>query len=671
MHSQLENPSPALNNREVALDLANRNFAVFPLCDWNKDGNWRPIRGWQTGASSDPIIIADWFRQWPDARLGLPAGEHNRFSVIDVDVKGGKDGVASLAALGFPDIEAMTPVRVRTPSGGWHLYFRYDPRLKNTVSKIGDGLDVRTERGLVMAPGSFKDGHHYQSVGAPLGSVELPDFPESLIPPPPPERERVDTVTGATEGQRDWATAYLAKLADTLADTGQGARHDTLNSTAYWAGGAAAHGFLTYGQAETALLAAAKACGLPDDEAEGTIEAAFYDGLDDPISGFPPGISDDDFDDDEDDLIGDVPANDNIDHPKVSRLRFLSPDDCENAPHRPYVIKNFIAEGDVVCIYGAPGAGKSLIAPYLAYAVAQGEPAFGLKTKAGAVFYVAAEDSRGMTNRVRALKLRRGTDAGNFWLVDGVSDLLIEKSLDLAALLKEVEKQRPALIVIDTLAMAFPGLQENDSQGMGRVMANARKLAQWGAAVLLIHHDTKAQTPTPRGHSILNGALDMAMQMFPLNDSGAVKGKMSKNRNGPCTLDIAFRIESVALGADEDGDTITAPISIDLDAGSLSRTVKLTQSEKASLDLLKGLLGNELSIPEAEWRDACIDSRTVSASEIYASRKTAFNRSYRGLSSKGVVRTIEDRVALVGVVECFDDDLDNLVDDGEEDDLIG
>jgi hypothetical protein len=61
----------------------------------------------------------------------------------------------------------------------------------------------------------------------------------------------------------------------------------------------------------------------------------------------------------------------------------------------------------------------------------------------------------------------------------------------------------------------------------------------------------------------------------------------------------------------------------------------------------------------------------VSASEIYASRKTAFNRSYRGLSSKGVVRTIEDRVALVGVVECFDDDLDNLVDDGEEDDLIG
>jgi predicted ATP-dependent serine protease len=201
----------------------------------------------------------------------------------------------------------------------------------------------------------------------------------------------------------------------------------------------------------------------------------------------------------------------------------LSPGECADAPSRGYIIKGFVAPGDVGCIFGAPGAGKSLISPHLGYAVAQGRGAFGMRTKAGRVFYVAAEDPHGMRGRVSALKLRHG-DADDFTLVEGVSDLLAKGSPDFTALLAAVAEHKPSLIFIDTLAMAFPGLEENSAEDMGRVVALARRLTAHGAAVVLIHHDTKAGTPTPRGHSLLNGALDMALQLFARDETGIVRG---------------------------------------------------------------------------------------------------------------------------------------------------
>ena len=49
-----------------------------------------------------------------------------------------------------------------------------------------------------------------------------------------------------------------------------------------------------------------------------------------------------------------------------------------------------------------------------------------------------------------------------------------------------MRERRPALVVIDTVAMAFPGLIENDADAMGRVVAVARALTEHGAAVLLV-----------------------------------------------------------------------------------------------------------------------------------------------------------------------------------------
>ncbi len=341
----------------------------------------------------------------------------------------------------------------------------------------------------------------------------------------------------------------------------------------------------------------------------------------------------------------------------AARLTFLSPSDCEAAPSRGYVIKGLVAPGDIGCIFGAPGAGKSLIAPFLAYAVAQGRDAFGMRVKQGGAFYVAAEDPHGMRGRVKALKAAYG-NADGFRLVEGVSNLSHD-SPDLVALAEAVEAQRPALVILDTLAMSFPGLEENSAEAMGGVVAVARHLAQWGAAVLLVHHDTKAEGGTPRGHSLLNGALDVALHVK--RDEGVIRAKLTKNRNGTTERDIAFTIATEDGGTDEDGDVITLPRCRELSSDPMA--VKLTPAEAAAVQALRQLCTESDDVSEAIWRDACMVQGALSDSPNPDSRARVFRRVKDSLTGQGLIvrfvptgRTeMHVRLSDINGLDAFDD----------------
>ena len=322
---------------------------------------------------------------------------------------------------------------------------------------------------------------------------------------------------------------------------------------------------------------------------------------------------------------------------KTDGLTFLKPSECAAAESRRHVIKGLVAEGDVACIVGAPGVGKSLLAPRLGYAVAQGQGIFGMRVRQGGVLYVAAEDQHGMRGRVAALRREQG-EADDFALVAGVSDLLSKGSEHPKRLREAVKARRPSLVIIDTLAMAFPGLEENSAEGMGRVVAVARSLTKWGAAVILIHHDTKdGQQGLPRGHSLLNGALDVALHLSRGED-GIVRAKLTKNRNGSTERDIAFIIGTQTLGIDEDGDSITAAVCHELDPGSApERKDHLTPSAKAAYETFHDVLDGREAVPEGELREACVGGRKVSAADDSDSRRRAYKRAVEELVRKGKI----------------------------------
>lgn len=156
--------SAAPNLMRAALDLASKGYLVFPL----RPGTKLPFRGSHgfEDASNDPEQLATWWGERPRANVAIATG-HGGLFVLDVDVKDGKPGLASLDALiAKTGLDLARCAIVDTPSGGLHLYFR-DERLAQlglSAKWLGDGLDgldVRGVGGYVVAPPSVIDGKAY------------------------------------------------------------------------------------------------------------------------------------------------------------------------------------------------------------------------------------------------------------------------------------------------------------------------------------------------------------------------------------------------------------------------------------------------------------------------------------------------------------------------------
>jgi len=615
---------PHPGNLAVALDLVRNGFAVFPC---KPDKTPLTARGFKD-ATNNPAAVLSWWTAHPDALPALPTGARNGIAVLDLDRHhAGQDGFAALRDLGL-DPATLSPATVDTPNAGHHLYFGHAEGVTTSGRHLPKGVDVRGEGGYVIAPGAvLPDGRVYRPT-RPLDRNALPAWPAALLPParddenltaqcgdaPPVDWPEVRRALPFIDPDCDRDTWIRVGMALHAASEGSAKAFELWDT---WSADAVEPGKYVARSMAGQWRSFARRVGVDI----GTLfhiaaEFGWTRG---------PQIDADDFDD-----LPSPPT------PTPSALTFLSPADCEASPARGYTIKGFIAPGDVACIFGAPGAGKSLIAPHLGYAVAQGRATFGMRAKAGGVFYVAAEDPHGMRGRIRALKDEYG-DADRFHLVEGVSNLLAEKSPDLLALVDAVKERRPALIVVDTLAMAFPGLEENDAKSMGRIVAVARTLARWGAAVVLIHHDTKAEGATPRGHSILNGALDVALHV-KRDENGVIRGRLTKNRNGTCERDIAFKIEVEECGFDEDGDAVTLPRCFELLGSPLRDTLaKLSRPERVSLSTL-GELG---TATRKRWREATVTNDALTSGEAPEARTKAFNRAVASLTEKRLIRVTD------------------------------
>ena len=636
-------------NLQAALALAAAGFAVFPARAENK----RPhVKDWQKVATTDAAQIRRWFTKYPDAMPAIPTGRRNGVAVLDLDVRDGKDGVAAIRALGL-DLDTLSTCTVATPSGGLHLYFRWSEGMGNSAAGLPSGVDVRGEGGFVIAPGASNGLGCYAPLSGSL-AIELRDWPEALRPVfhTPSEgsgepsglpfhviREALMALPngGDDYGQRDnWLKIGMALHCETGGDEdGREAWHEW---SGQWPG-------YDEGATDTAWDSFRSEGGvtgwtiITDAERHGWHNAAVAElrrqnDAERMLSLFNQCFTEEELAE-IDALIGTVGEGqvEARSAHEPSRLTFLTPAECAALPARPYVIKGLLAQGDVAAIVGAPGAGKSLLAPLLGYAVAQGAEVFGRRTRQGGVFYVAVEDGHGMRGRLSALRQNHG-EADAFHLVSGVSDLLSKKG-ELAELRAAMMAHRPALIIIDTLAIAFPGLEENTAEGMGQVVAAARSLTNWGAAVILIHHDTKAGDGLPRGHSLLNGALDVSIALE--RDGDVVACELSKNRNGPTALSIAFSIGTRNVGVDEDGDPITAAIAEEVSGPVHTRESRLSVSAAAAMATLRQLTEEGQPVSEEDWRDACVDGRKVSASEVLKSRQVAFRRAAAALGQRGLV----------------------------------
>ncbi len=133
--------------------------------------------------------IIDWWTQYPHANIAVATGKVSGIVVIDIDINHtkGKYGDASLEQLEM-DNKSKLPndVYADTGGGGLHYIFEYpqDVEIKNSASRLGVNLDVRSDSGYIIAePSLHISGNEYawDSESDPLNGAIIPPMPQWLI----------------------------------------------------------------------------------------------------------------------------------------------------------------------------------------------------------------------------------------------------------------------------------------------------------------------------------------------------------------------------------------------------------------------------------------------------------------------------------------------------------
>lgn len=315
---------------------------------------------------------------------------------------------------------------------------------------------------------------------------------------------------------------------------------------------------------------------------------------------------------------------------------------------RPQIVEGLLRAGDIACIYGQPGVGKSILAPYLGYCVALGMPFFGRATKVGKVLYVAAEDYDGIVSRYKAKKIRIG-QTQNYRITGAIYDLYEPYSHDPSKytnanqLIKYIIDEDISVVVLDTLSRSFPGLDENNHRSMTQLLDNVECIASVrNTTVILVHHDSKADAGRPRGHGSLWARLDTAIYL-QRRQSGLVSCSVEKNKTRQSGETFKFSIHAVEAGYDNGLSLITAPMLTEMVDGSTCSTREYSKAELAALQILEELR-QAGSVSEREWLAACATGYRVSSASQPADRARVARRVIQSLKGYGVIDLVNGNV---------------------------
>ncbi len=178
----------------IALWYAQMGFRVIPL----KPGSKEPqIADWPNKATTDEATIRGWWRQWPNANIGIVTGRHRDgfFCVLDFDPRNGGNWYDDVG----PDILPPTWV-VHTGGGGRHFYYKTDRPLP--CRKLPDGVDLKGEGGYVVAPPSIITdnegrviGEYGWEVGGGPSDLPMAPLPEWVKPFAEQSGEKYYTMT--------------------------------------------------------------------------------------------------------------------------------------------------------------------------------------------------------------------------------------------------------------------------------------------------------------------------------------------------------------------------------------------------------------------------------------------------------------------------------------------
>jgi hypothetical protein len=250
--------------------------------------------------------------------------------------------------------------------------------------------------------------------------------------------------------------------------------------------------------------------------------------------------------------------------PRVG-LRLVSVAELLQLPDPNWLVAGLLEERRFGVLFGPPGSGKTFVAADLAFAISTGLGWHGRRVEQGPILYVAAEGQTGISKRTEAWLREHHMDASAFRGVHFVLEAIdLRNASHIDWVVRAVSEHGIKLVVFDTLAHCAPGVDENAVRDMQEVVGGVHRITAAGAAVLALHHSTKANAERERGSGALRAAADVMLAVK--GEHGRVVLRNDKQKDEEQTGDLMFRLQRIELRQNAQGVPVTSCVLVAADA---------------------------------------------------------------------------------------------------------
>ena len=350
--------------------------------------------------------------------------------------------------------------------------------------------------------------------------------------------------------------------------------------------------------------------------------------------------------------------------PTKDRFQITWFDDVDRSTAKEEIVHGVLGAGEFSLFVAKPGTAKSVLVGDIGCHIAAGLEWHGRKVKQGLVVFFAAERKKLTERRVAAWSKKHGVKGIPFVVVGGKLDLttgLIDAKV-LAATIKGLEEKSGhacVLIILDTVTRTFGPGDQHQSRDMQRYVQSVDELNRVTSAHIAAIHHSPWSDDRGKGAIDLDGAVDISFvvtvkgtglaKAFTLSCTGANDGE-----EGVVT---SFRLESVALGTDDDGKVTTAPVVVQTDVVTSDGSNLKGNSAKAFDSLERamrehgecppdgspGFPEGVMTVSRDQWRDQFYTNAKAKEPDIKENTlRSRFNRAIEELVDK------EERVETVG-----------------------
>lgn len=223
----------------------------------------------------------------------------------------------------------------------------------------------------------------------------------------------------------------------------------------------------------------------------------------------------------------------------ITILNYYDYNTIKDVPEITWIVRDIIPNNGVIIVYGSPGCGKTFIVIDICLHIINQMTWFNnVINDAGVIVYLIGEGIYGIKKRLDSWSSYHNVNSDNLIFFIPISSLNIWEEKNINRLRKtlttfmESTGKKIVMIVVDTLARAATGLDENSSRDMGMFLRNFEIIKEhFECSILFIHHKGKDESRGMRGSSSLLGAADTCIDIRK-EDDNSITIKIEKQKDG-------------------------------------------------------------------------------------------------------------------------------------------